>query len=130
MPNFFARAQLSKMFFCFPDPHFKAKNRRRRIITPALLAEYAYALRPGGKLYHITDVAELHAWMDGTCAAHPLFARVPAAENARDPAVACMVNKTEEGIKVARQGGHNQKGEKYYSVWRRLEDDECGIEMR
>ena len=30
---------------------------------PALLAEYAYALRPGGKLYHITDVAELHAWM-------------------------------------------------------------------
>lgn len=30
--HFFAPASLSKLFFCFPDPHFKAKNHRRRII--------------------------------------------------------------------------------------------------
>ena len=65
------------------------------------------------------------AQKDGTCAAHPLFARVPAAENAADPAVAVMVGKTEEGIKVARQGGHNKRGEKYYAVWRRLPDAEA-----
>ena len=29
-PNFFAKGQLEKIFFCFPDPHFKAKNHRRR----------------------------------------------------------------------------------------------------
>ena len=32
-PNFFEKGQLSKLFFCFPDPHFKAANFRRRIVT-------------------------------------------------------------------------------------------------
>lgn len=32
LPNYFAKAQLSKMFFLFPDPHFKKSNHRRRII--------------------------------------------------------------------------------------------------
>ena len=32
LPNFFKKAQLSKMFFCFPDPHFKKTTHRRRII--------------------------------------------------------------------------------------------------
>ena len=68
LPNLFHKGQLSKVFFCFPDPHFKRKNRRRRIVSPALLSEYAYALREGGLLYHITDVLELHRWMAGHCA--------------------------------------------------------------
>ena len=42
--------QLEKMFFLFPDPHFKEKNHRRRIITSALLAEYAYVMAVGGGL--------------------------------------------------------------------------------
>lgn len=49
LPNLFAKGQLTKMFFLFPDPHFKEKNHRRRIITQALLAEYAYCLAPGGE---------------------------------------------------------------------------------
>merc|ERR1712182_181329 len=40
--NFFAKGQLEKIFICFPDPHFKVKNHRRRIVSPALLDEYAY----------------------------------------------------------------------------------------
>jgi len=32
LPNFFVKGQLEKIFFCFPDPHFKAKNHRRRIV--------------------------------------------------------------------------------------------------
>lgn len=96
------------MFFCFPDPHFKVKNFRRRIITcvrrrarcpclsptpprtharPALLDEYAFVLRPGGRLYTITDVEQLHAWMRDHCAAHPLFRRVPEEDLVRARAV-------------------------------------------
>jgi tRNA G46 methylase TrmB len=46
--------QLEKIFFCFPDPHFKAKNFRRRIISSILLSEYAYFLAPNARLYAIT----------------------------------------------------------------------------
>lgn len=56
MPNFFSKGQLSKVFFLFPDPHFKTRKQKARIITTALLAEYAFVLRPGGICYTVTDV--------------------------------------------------------------------------
>ena len=40
------------------DPHFKVQNHRRRIISVQLLAEYAFLLAPGGRLYTATDVPE------------------------------------------------------------------------
>ncbi|KAE9416825.1 hypothetical protein Angca_004038, partial [Angiostrongylus cantonensis] len=48
LPHYFHKHQLTKMFFLYPDPHFKNKKHKWRIITPGLLAEYAYVLRPGG----------------------------------------------------------------------------------
>lgn len=50
------------MFICFPDPHFKAKNHRRRIVTPELLSEYAYFIQPGGRLYTITGMSSLYEY--------------------------------------------------------------------
>ncbi|KAG8076179.1 hypothetical protein GUJ93_ZPchr0006g46241 [Zizania palustris] len=47
IPNYFRRAQLLKMFFLFPDPHFKEKNHRRRVISMQLLDEYAYVMEVG-----------------------------------------------------------------------------------
>ncbi|KAF2289419.1 hypothetical protein GH714_036053 [Hevea brasiliensis] len=61
IPNYFGKGQLSKMFFLFPDPHFKEKNHRRRVISPHLLDEYAYVLEIGGIIYTITDVEELES---------------------------------------------------------------------
>lgn len=37
LPNFFEQGQLSKIFFCFPDPHFKARKHKARIVTWVLL---------------------------------------------------------------------------------------------
>ncbi len=54
------------------DPHFKASTHRRRIISRAQLADYAYLLAPGGMLYTITDVPELGAWIrDKVCGLSP-----------------------------------------------------------
>ena len=36
--------QLKKMFFLYPDPHFKKSKHKWRIINSMLLAEYAYVL--------------------------------------------------------------------------------------
>lgn len=76
LPNFFGKHQLSKVFFLFPDPHFKMRKHKARIISPALLAEYAYVLRPGGIIYTITDVQDLHEWMVKHLCAFPLFQQI------------------------------------------------------
>lgn len=36
LPNFFTRGQLSKIFLCFPDPHFKARKHKARIVSLTL----------------------------------------------------------------------------------------------
>lgn len=116
LPNFFHKAQLSKMFFCFPDPHFKARKHKARIITPTLLAEYAFVLRPGGILYTITDVLALHEWMKGHLDDHPLFERLSPEEEEQDICVKEMTVETEEGKKVERNGGF-----KKIACYRRIE---------
>jgi tRNA (guanine-N7-)-methyltransferase len=68
------------MFFLFPDPHFKKKKHKARIISPTLLAEYAYFLRSGGIAYTVTDVRDLHEWMVKHFDDHPLFERITGEE--------------------------------------------------
>lgn len=36
LPNFFERGQLKKIFLCFPDPHFKARKHKARIVSLTL----------------------------------------------------------------------------------------------
>lgn len=52
LPNFFAKHQLSKLFFLYPDPHFKRSKHKWRIISQPLLTEYSYVLRPGVSLLY------------------------------------------------------------------------------
>ena len=47
LPCYFEKGQLTKMFFLFPDPHFKKAKHKWRIINETLLAEYAYVLAEG-----------------------------------------------------------------------------------
>jgi tRNA (guanine-N7-)-methyltransferase len=125
LPNYFPKGSLEKLFFCFPDPHFKRKNHPRRIVSERLLSEYAYLLKPKiGRLYCITDVKDLHDWHVAKCDAHPLFRRLSDEVADADPCVAAMKIETEEGKKVARA-----KGEKYYAVYERIENAE-GLKVR
>ncbi|TPP66737.1 tRNA (Guanine-N(7)-)-methyltransferase [Fasciola gigantica] len=73
LPNFFHKGQLQKLFFLYPDPHFKRMKHKWRIISPTLLDIYAYVLAPGGRVYAATDVLELAQWMAQCLRAHPLF---------------------------------------------------------
>ncbi|KAL8193851.1 hypothetical protein R6Q57_026093 [Mikania cordata] len=115
IPNYFEKSQLSKMFFLFPDPHFKEKNHRRRVISPFLLDEYAYAVKPGGIIYTITDVEELGEWMKSCLEDHPMFESLTEEELEADPVVKLLSFATEEGQKVSRNGGQTFK-----AVYRRI----------
>ncbi|KAJ9106418.1 hypothetical protein QFC21_001564 [Naganishia friedmannii] len=119
LPNFFEKGQLTKLFFLFPDPHFKRSKHKARIITTTLLAEYAYVLKPGGILYTVTDVKDLHDWMMHHLYLHPSFEYIPTEQllAADDPVLKSAMTSTEEGIKVARN-----KGSKWAGCFRRLED--------
>ncbi|KAF2739924.1 guanine-N(7)--methyltransferase [Polyplosphaeria fusca] len=117
LPNFFSKAQLSKIFLCFPDPHFKQRKHKARIVSYTLNSEYAYVLKPGGMVYTITDVKDLHEWMVGHLEKHPSFERVKDEELESDACVEIMRQETEEGKKVERN-----KGEKFVAVFRRMKD--------
>ncbi|EDO00555.1 hypothetical protein SS1G_14425 [Sclerotinia sclerotiorum 1980 UF-70] len=117
MPNFFKKHQLAKIFLCFPDPHFKARKHKARIVSTTLAAEYAYVVRPGGIIYTITDVEDLHNWMVTHFNAHPTFERVLEEEQEADECVNIMRTETEEGKKVTRNNGP-----KFVALFKRLED--------
>ncbi|KAL9030306.1 MAG: hypothetical protein Q9196_001556 [Gyalolechia fulgens] len=117
LPNFFKKAQLQKVFLCFPDPHFKARKHKARIVSSTLNSEYAFVMKPGGIVYTITDVEDLHKWMVQHFDEHASFDRVSKQEEDGDECVNTMMVETEEGKKV----GRNQ-GEKFVACFRRLED--------
>lgn len=119
LPNFFPKAHLEKVFFCFPDPHFKNRKHKARIISPTLLSEYAYVIRPEGTVYTITDVKDLHEWMVKHLDSHPLFERQSAEFEENDECAKQMRVVTEEGKKVERN-----QGSKYVACYRRIPDPE------
>merc|ERR1712088_54983 len=79
----------------------KAKH-KWRIINPSLLAEYAYILGIGGKIYIVTDVEDLFEWMSRHLNSHPLFRKLTDEEQNQDPVVEKLWESTEEGQKVSR----------------------------
>lgn len=136
LPNFFPRSSLRHIFLCFPDPHFKARKHKARIVSDTLCAEYAYVLQNGGCVWTITDVQELAEWIarsfresgspGGNNQSDRLFERLEVPNDDEEDhwvdqqlarIVKCMRLETEEGQKVSRN-----KGTKYVSVWRRRAD--------
>ncbi|KAF5382129.1 hypothetical protein D9615_004198 [Tricholomella constricta] len=119
LPNYFAKHSLTSLFFLFPDPHFKSRKHKARIISPTLLAEYAYALRPGGIVYTITDVQDLHEWMRSHLEAFPLFEHVDEETlraQGKGPVIDAVYTSTEEGKKVERN-----HGKKWLACFKRIE---------
>ena len=117
LPNFFAKAQLRKIFIGFPDPHFKARKHKARIVSTTLNSEYAFVLRPGGIVYTVSDVEDVHRWIVAHFHAHASFERLSAEEERQDECLALMMTETEEGKKVERN-----QGSKWIACYRRLED--------
>jgi len=119
LPNYFAKKSLSAIFFLFPDPHFKIRKHKARIISPTLLAEYAYVLRTGGIVYTITDVEDLHYWMKTHLDSFPLFESVDEQmlrADGKGPILDAVWNSTEEGKKVDRNAG-----KKWLACFKRVE---------
>lgn len=117
IPNYIHKGQLYKMFFLFPDPHFKKTKHKWRIVNDALLAEYAYVCAVGAIVYIATDVKDLYNWMVEHFTRHPLFEAVPESILTCDKMIALITTSTEESKKVSRN-----EGDKFYAAFRRVEN--------
>lgn len=83
LPLLFPDASLERVYILFPDPWWKKRHARRRIISPHVLQLLAAKLQPGGLLIIKTDVEPYYHFaaglFDDTC---PQFRRL----DPQDPA--------------------------------------------
>ncbi len=73
---------LQRLFLMFPDPWPKMRHAKRRFVHPALLADIARVLVPGGEWRIASDDPTYQAWVKDVMAAQSLF-DVPAPSTAR-----------------------------------------------
>lgn len=66
-------ASIDRMFLLFPDPWPKTRHHKRRLVTPAFVAEAARILRPGGEFRFATDWADYADWTLARFLAAPTF---------------------------------------------------------
>jgi tRNA (guanine-N7-)-methyltransferase len=67
-------ACLSRVFVHFPDPWWKKRHAKRRVIDAGMTASIARLLRPGGELFVQTDVEERFEEMAAEIGKDPRFA--------------------------------------------------------
>ena len=53
-----ADASFAAAHVYFPDPWWKKRHHKRRVMTPEFIAQIARSLRPGGQLHFVSDVKE------------------------------------------------------------------------
>ncbi|CAA9988300.1 methyltransferase, putative [Plasmodium knowlesi strain H] len=115
LPNYIKKNQIEKLFFCFPDPHFKKQNWRRRTITIENLSLYYYLLKTGGLIYFITDVYTLYLWVKFCFSKYPSFQLLSPEECQDDICVQLIHGSSEESKRVRR----NQQA-MYFCVARKV----------
>jgi len=59
LPSLFADRSLSRVFINFPDPWFKRRHQKRRLVNDELVADLHAKLRPDGELFFQSDVFDL-----------------------------------------------------------------------
>jgi tRNA (guanine-N7-)-methyltransferase len=59
LPRLFAPGRVRRFFLNFPDPWFKARQHKRRVLSAGLIEELHRLLEPGGEVHVNTDRFEL-----------------------------------------------------------------------
>ena len=74
----------------FPWPSFQEKERKNEnckvkyLFSTSYLSEYAYVLKPKGRIYCITDVEYLHEWHEDHLSRHSQFKKISDEELKKD----------------------------------------------
>ena len=59
LPRLFSPRSVRRFHVNFPDPWWKTRQHKRRVVGPALVAELAEVLEPGGEVHVMTDIFDI-----------------------------------------------------------------------
>ncbi|RAL23551.1 tRNA (guanosine(46)-N7)-methyltransferase TrmB [Lujinxingia litoralis] len=99
IPILFEAGQLSELFILFPDPWWKKRHQKRRIIQPHTLDLFAEKMHSGAHLWLRTDVGTLADDFRVDLDAHPEFELLPFEEMPLEP-----YPRTTREVKILRKG--------------------------
>lgn len=105
LPNFFLGNSLSKIFVLFPDPHFKKRKQKGRIVSRQMVHLYFYLLKEGGRMYVSTDVKELFDDMVNVLRGLGLFKELEKEAMVRDPFYEMTYKNTDEAMRAGIKSG-------------------------
>ncbi|MEZ0229507.1 MAG: tRNA (guanosine(46)-N7)-methyltransferase TrmB [Planctomycetota bacterium] len=103
----FAPSSVDRVYVHFPDPWFKTRHHKRRVMTPAFLDVVGSRLKPGGELHFMTDYEAYAAEAAPQVEAHPAF------ENALGRGV-MATEPLVPGILSDREAWHMSQGDPVY----------------
>ncbi|HHY49228.1 MAG TPA: tRNA (guanosine(46)-N7)-methyltransferase TrmB, partial [Alphaproteobacteria bacterium] len=70
-------ASLDAVYLLYPDPWPKTRHHKRRFVSPTTLGELGRVLRPGGRFYFATDIADYADWTLAHVLRAPAFRFAP-----------------------------------------------------
>lgn len=108
----FPPASLRAVYVHFPDPWFKARHQKRRLVTPAFVDLLASRLEPGGLFEFMTDFEQYAAQVVPLLEAHAAF------ENPFGPAAPAP--PADGRVLTHREEWHTSRGDAVHRYhWRR-----------
>jgi tRNA (guanine-N7-)-methyltransferase len=102
LPRMRPDGALARAFLLFPDPWWKKKHAKRRVVDEGFLDQLARLLAPGGELFVETDVEERAAAMKERVAAHGAFELRPCDANPYRARSNREVRAEEDGLPIHR----------------------------
>ncbi|MEM1347464.1 MAG: hypothetical protein AAGI01_02840 [Myxococcota bacterium] len=85
LPILFDDAQIKELFILYPDPWWKTRHRKRRVVRDDLLDVIARKMAPGAPLWIRSDVGPLANDMRAVLNTHPEFRLLPLERYPKEP---------------------------------------------
>ncbi|KAI5168427.1 tRNA (guanine-N7-)-methyltransferase [Pancytospora epiphaga] len=103
LPNYFHKKSLSKIFILFPDPHFKKRKQKGRIVTRQMMETFRYLLKDDGQVYISTDVKDL---FEDMCTVFDESNKFIEYSPVDDPLYEMCYRDTDEAYRAGVKSGH------------------------
>ncbi len=104
-----APGDLQAVTIQFPDPWFKQRHQKRRVVQPELVTDLALLLQPGGRVFLQSDIEAVALQMRERFEAHPAFVNLAG--------TGAWLSGNPLGAATERERATLNRGEPVYRAW-------------